>query len=317
MIDLTNERILLTGGTGFLGRHVCAELLKFTDSKNIHAAGKTRYDLRFINDVRELYKEVNPTVIIHLAAKCGGIQANRKHPAHFLQDNLLMGLNLLMATDVFWERLHKFVFVGTTCMYPDQCPVPFREADLWNGYPTASNAPYGVAKRSVMELIRCYADEFQFPGITLIPANLYGPGDSFDDEKSHVIPALIKRFCNAVDNQEDEVVVWGTGNATREFLYAPDAAEAIVRAAMQYESPEPMNIGSGESVSIAVLAHSIAVLCGFNGKVTFDTDQPDGQMRRQLDVSRAKEWMHWEASTPLGEGLRATIEWYGSNRDSQ
>lgn len=317
MLDLTNERILVTGGSGFLGTHVCAELAKFTDTKNIIAAGKKQGDLRFMNDVRELYKSTNPTVIIHLAASCGGIQANRKHPAEFLQDNLFIGLNLLMATDCFWVALKKFTFVATTCMYPDLCTVPFREVDLWSGRPTESNAPYGVAKRAIMELVRCYADQFRFPGITLVAANLFGPGDSFHEAKSHVIPALIKRFCNAVDNQEDEVVVWGSGNATREFLYAPDAAEAIVMATMKYDSAEPMNIGTGRCCSIAHLAGSIGHLCGYNGRIVFDKDQPDGQMSRRLDVSRAKQRLGWEAKTNFGEALMATIEWWRANRASQ
>lgn len=314
MIDLTNERILLTGSSGFLGKHVYAELAKFTAPANIFPVGRKDGDLRFMPDVRNLMKRVKPTVIIHLAALCGGIQANRRNPVNFMQDNLFMGLNLLMAQDAFPERIRKFVYVSTTCAYPDACPVPFLESDLWSGYPTISNAPYGIAKRTIMELARQYNVAFKFPSISLIPANLYGMGDSFDDAKSHVIPALIKRFVDASERGDDEVVVWGTGNATREFLYASDAAEAIVLATRGYDGPEPMNIGSGSCIRIEDLAVEIGRLCGFKGRITFDPSHPDGQMDRRLDTSRATAELGWTATTALSDGLQATIDWYKANR---
>jgi len=266
------------------------------------------YDLRRAEACWELFRDEQPDVVIHLAAHVGGIGANREHPGEFFYDNLTMGVNLLHEAQRAGVR--KFVTVGTVCAYPKYTPVPFREADLWEGYPEETNAPYGIAKKALLVMGQAYRQQYGFNAIYLLPTNLYGPGDNFDPASSHVIPALIRKCVIAQERHEAEIVVWGTGAASREFLYVEDAAEGILRATEVYDDPDPLNLGSGKEIRIGDLAAMIVALTGYQGLLRWDAGKPDGQPRRCLDTSRAQRELGWTAQTPFGEGLRQTIEWF-------
>jgi GDP-L-fucose synthase len=310
-MELANKRILLTGGGGFLGRHILARL-RAAGCSDVVAPRRLQYDLTRHDDVDQLLDDVQPDVVIHLAAMVGGIGANRRHPGTYLYGNLMMGLQLIEACRR--RGVDKFVAAGTICSYPKFAPVPFHEGDLWNGYPEETNAPYGLAKKMLIEQIRAYHREFQFPGVNVLLVNLYGPGDNFDLETSHVIPALIRKCVEACERGQREIVVWGTGRATREFLFVEDAARAIHLAAERLTTPEPVNIGAGREISIHALAELIADHVGFRGRLRFDPTQPDGQPRRCLDVTRAKKLLGFEAEVSLEDGLRRTIAWYRASQ---
>jgi GDP-L-fucose synthase len=310
-IDLSTKRICVTGGAGFLGKHLVAEL------QRRHAAGVfvptiEVYDLRQVSDVRRLYDVARPQIVIHLAAVVGGIGANRENPGAFFYDNLTMGVHLMEEA-----RLHgveKFVAIGTICCYPKFTPVPFREENLWNGYPEETNAPYGLAKKMLLVQSQAYRQQYGFNSIFLLPVNLYGPGDNFDPRSSHVIPALVRKFDEAIKGGKSEVVVWGTGKATREFLYVEDAARGIALATERYDKPDPVNLGAGFEISINDLAAMIGRLMGFRGRIVWDPSKPDGQPRRCLDVSLAEHEFGFRATTPFEEGLGKSIEWFVENK---
>jgi GDP-L-fucose synthase len=306
-MDLTSKRILVTGGSGFLGTHLIATL-RNRGCTQISAPGHQQFELTRENDVRRLYAEVRPEVVLHLAAIVGGIGANRANPGRFLYDNSMMGLLLIEHARL--SCVEKFVALGTICAYPKHTPVPFREEDLWNGYPEETNAPYGLAKKMMLVQAQAYREQYGFNAIYLLPVNLYGPGDHFDLENTHVIPALILKCLGAISRGDSEVLLWGDGTPTREFLYVDDCAEAIVLAAERYERAEPVNVGAGFEISIRQLAELIAELTGFRGRIAWDTSKPNGQPRRMLDTSRAKSGFGFEAHTPFREGLKHTIDWY-------
>lgn len=307
-MPLEQQRILVTGGSGFLGSRV-VQRLRGRGYKVI-ASTVEEYDLVRADDARQIVKDVRPDVIIHLAARVGGIGANRAQPGTFFYDNLMMGAQLM--EQARQANVKKFIAMGTICCYPKFAPVPFREENLWDGYPEETNAPYGLAKKMLLVQGQAYRAQYGFNSIFLMPVNLYGPGDNFDLETSHVLPALIRKFGEAVETSADEVVVWGSGRPTREFLYVDDCAEAIQLATERYEGAEPVNIGSGFEISIRELAGLVAELTGFQGRLRWDASKPDGQPRRRLDVSRAKEAFGFEAHTDFREGLQRTIEWYRS-----
>jgi len=310
-VTLNDRRILVTGGAGFLGRHLVAELAR-RGATQVFAPRKAEYDLTHEPDVRRLYDTVRPQTVIHLAAVVGGIGANRESPGRFFYENVMMGAMVMEYARL--AGVEKFVGIGTICEYPKLAPIPFLERDLWNGYPEETNAPYGIAKKMLLVQGQAYRQQYGFRAIHLLPVNLYGPHDNFDPASSHVIPALIRKCAEAVDAGAGEVVCWGTGNATREFLYVEDCARAIVDATEQYDAPEPVNIGAGFEISIHDLAELVAELCGFRGALVFDRTQPDGQPRRSLDVSRARAAFGFSASTDFRAGLSRTIEWYKANR---
>jgi GDP-L-fucose synthase len=311
MIDLSDKTIVVTGGAGFLGRRVVARLHAEGCAKVI-APRSLQYDLRQREAVLRLYADTRPHVVVHLAARVGGIGANREKPGEFFYDNLLMGVVLMEQARQF--GVEKFVSIGTVCAYPKFTPVPFREEDLWSGYPEETNAPYGLAKKMLLVQGQAYRQQYGFSSIHLLPTNLYGPGDNFNPASSHVIPALIKKCFDAMDAHEDHVEVWGTGNVSREFLYVDDAARAIVLATRNYDGPEPVNIGSHQEITIHDLANLIVELSGFTGEIRWDPTKPDGQPRRKLDTLRAREWFGFEATTHFREGLAETIEWYRAHR---
>jgi GDP-L-fucose synthase len=314
MADTTywsNKRVCVTGGAGFLGYHLI-EKLKARGATNIFIPKIENYNLVEQADVKRMLSDAKPDVIIHLAAHVGGIGANREHPAEFFYDNLMMGVQLIHES---WKAgVEKFVAIGTVCAYPKFTPVPFREDDIWNGYPEETNAPYGLAKKMLLTQSQAYRQQYGYNSIFLIPVNLYGPRDNFRPESSHVIPALIKKCVEAVDRGEKEVPIWGDGSPTREFIYVDDAAEGIALATEKYNGSDPVNIGSGNEISIRALAELIAKLTGFTGQLMWDTTKPNGQPRRGLDVSRAEQYFGFRASMPFEEGLRRTIEWYQKNR---
>ncbi len=311
MMSLADRRILVTGGAGFLGTHV-VRILRNRGCQTIIVPRRSQYDLTREAAVQQLYREERPEVVIHLAAVVGGIGANRANPGRFFYENLVMGAMLMEYARR--ARIEKFVGIGTICAYPKFTPVPFREEDFWNGYPEETNAPYGLAKKMLLVQGQAYRHQYGFSAIHLLPVNLYGPGDNFDLETSHVIPALIRKCLEAIERGEAQVVCWGGGTPTREFLYVEDCAEAIVLAAERYDGAEPVNIGAGFEISIRELAELIAELTGFQGKVVWDTTKPDGQPRRCLDTKRAWELFGFRARTDLREGLRRTIDWYRENR---
>ena len=302
-----DRRVLVTGGAGFLGSCV-VKRLEAEGCRKVFAPRSRSYDLRSLDDVKRLYLDTQPDLVIHLAAVVGGIGANRAHPASFFYDNLMMGTQLF--DQAYRVGVDKFVAIGTVCAYPKFAPIPFSEDSLWDGYPEETNAPYGLAKKMLLVQSQAYRQEYGFNSIFLLPVNLYGPGDNFDPEKSHVIPALIKKFTEAKEQGLGEVVAWGDGSPTREFLYVEDAAEGIVLASERHNTSDPVNLGSGEEISIKALTETIAELTGFRGAIRWDTSQPNGQPRRKLDTSRAERAFGFRATTPFTKGLQATIEWY-------
>lgn len=304
---ICGRRLLVTGGAGFLGREVCA-LLRECGAAEIFIPRRAQYDLTRTDDVRRVYDAARPDVVIHLAAEVGGIGANRANPGRFFYANMAMGLHLI--EEGRQRSLAKFVQVGTICAYPKFTPVPFQEENLWNGYPEETNAPYGVAKKALLVMLQAYRQQYGFNGIYLLPVNLYGPWDNFDLETSHVIPALIRKCEEARKAGAAEVPCWGTGKASREFLYVEDCARGVVLATERYDGSEPVNLGAGREISIRELAETIARLTGFTGRLAWDPNQPDGQPRRCLDISRAEKAFGFKAQTPFEEGLRETIEWY-------
>lgn len=307
MVFWADKTVLVTGGGGFLGQHVLSKL-RGAGCKRVIAPGKREYDLREREQIVRLLKSAEPDMVIHLAASVGGIGANRLHPGEFFYDNAIMGIELIE----YARRLNvrKFVCLGTVCSYPKIAPVPFREEDLWNGYPEETNAPYGLAKKMLLVQAQAYRQEYGFNCIYLLPVNLYGPKDNFDPQTSHVIPGLIRKLMDAKVRGEHTVTCWGTGSPTREFLYVEDAAEAVLLAAEHYNKPDPVNVGSGHEIAIRELAALLCNLTGFEGELIWDRSQPDGQARRSLDVTRAEREFGFRARTSLGDGLRRTIEWY-------
>ncbi len=307
------KRVLVTGGNGFLGRFIVERLHSFSDLE-ILTPRRREYDLVAASDVEQLLSETRPDLVIHLAAVVGGIGANQKNPGKFFYENLMMGVQLI--EQARQHDVQKFVALGTVCAYPKFTPTPFREDDLWNGYPEETNAPYGLAKKMMLVQSQSYRQQYGFNSIFLLPANLYGPGDNFDPESSHVIPALIRKCIEARESGASFVEAWGTGNASREFLYVGDCAEAVVRATAIYNESDPVNIGTGNEIKISELMQLIARLTRFEGEIHWQTDKPDGQPRRRLDVSRALEKFGFRAQVPFEEGLRQTIEWYEVHRIS-
>lgn len=303
----TQETIVVTGGAGFLGSAV-VKLLRERGSTRLFIPRRAEYDLTRESEVIRLYRDTRPGVVIHLAALVGGIGANQRSPGRFFYDNLVMGAFLMEQARLAGVR--KFVAVGTVCSYPKLAPIPFREDHLWIGYPEETNAPYGLAKKVLLVQSHAYRDQYGLNSIFLLPANLYGPGDHFDPDRSHVIPALIKRCFDAIRKGQQEIVVWGDGTATREFLYVDDGAEGIVLATERYDKPDPVNLGSGTEISIRSLAALIASLTGFEGGIAWDTTKPSGQPRRRLDTTRAEWEFGFRARVEITEGLRRTIDWY-------
>ena len=301
------KRVTVTGGAGFLGSLV-VEKLRQRGAREIFIPRVEQYDLVNLEAIRRMYADAQPDVVIHLAALAGGIGANRARPADFFYINLMMGVQLMHEA---WLRgLEKFVAIGTICAYPKFTPLPFKEENLWDGYPEETNAPYGLAKKMLLVQAQAYREQYGFNAIYLLPVNLYGPGDNFDLETSHVIPALIRKCLEARESEARQVVLWGDGSPTREFLYVEDAAEGILLAAERYNQAKPVNLGSGMEISIKDLAELIARLTGFEGDFIWDTSKPNGQPRRALDVSRAEKYFGFRAQMPFEEGLRRTVEWY-------
>jgi GDP-L-fucose synthase len=306
MNDWSGRDVTVTGGSGFLGSRVVQRLAEA--GAKVFVPRSAEFDLTQADRVAAMYERAKPQTVIHLAAKVGGIGANQASPGTFFYDNLMMGA--LLIENARRTGVDKFVCVGTVCSYPKFTPVPFREDDLWSGYPEETNAPYGIAKKALLVQLQAYRQEFGFNGIYLIPVNLYGPGDNFDLQTSHVIPALIRKCVEAADAGEERVQLWGSGTPTREFLYVEDAAEAIIAGALNYEGADPVNLGTGREISIRELAKLIAKLTGFTGTFEWNTDKPDGQPRRALDTSRAQEKFGWTARVEFEEGLRNTIDWF-------
>jgi GDP-L-fucose synthase len=306
-VNLHGKRVLVTGGAGFLGAPVCTRLQE-RGAAEVIVPRRRDSDLTQPGIAARVIERAQPDVIVHLAAEVGGIGANRANPGRFFYANLVMGIHLIEEARR-WE-VPKFVQVGTVCAYPKLTPTPFREEDLWAGYPEETNAPYGLAKKALLVMLQAYREQYGFNGIYLLPVNLYGPRDNFDPATSHVIPALMRKFELGAERGESTVTCWGTGRATREFLYVDDAAEAIALATERYDGGEPVNIGSGSEISIADLAQTIAELTGFQGTLAWDPSHPDGQPRRMVDTNRARERFGFAASVPLREGLARTLVWY-------
>jgi len=308
-----DKRVVVTGGAGFLGSFL-VEKLRQRKAGEIFVPRSREYDLRDIGAIRRMLADARPDIVIHLAARVGGIGANREHPAEFFYDNLMMGVQLLHES---WRAgIGKFVAVGTVCAYPKHTPVPFKEEDLWSGYPEETNAPYGLAKKTLLVQTQAYRQQYGFNSIFLLPVNLYGPGDNCDPNSSHVIPALVRKCLEAKVAGEKKVTLWGTGRPTREFLYVEDCAEGICLATERYDKPEPINLGSGQEISIRELADIIAELTGFSGEFVWDSNQPDGQPRRCLDTTRAVREFAFRARTSFREGLKRTVAWYGNRLSS-
>jgi GDP-L-fucose synthase len=306
-----DRRVMVTGGAGFLGRAVVRRLEE-AGATSITVPRADTYDLRTRDGVGRALADATPDMVIHLAAVVGGIGANRENPGRFFYENAAMGIELMEGSRL--AGVEKFVQIGTVCSYPKFTPVPFREDDLWNGYPEETNAPYGLAKKMLLVQGQAYRDQYGFDVIHLIPVNLYGPGDNFDPASSHVIPALIKKCVDARDRGDDHIEVWGTGSASREFLYVEDAAEGITLAAERYDGAEPVNLGVGREITIRELVDLIARVTRFEGDIRWDPSKPDGQPRRALDTSRARDWFGFTASTAFEDGLRATVAWYEAHR---
>jgi len=305
------NRFCITGGAGFLGQVVVRKLQE-RGAQDIFIPTIERYDLTSLDSIQQMLSDAKPDVIIHLAAQVGGIGANREHPGEFFYNNLMMGVQLMHES---WKRsIKKFVAIGTICAYPKFTPVPFKEENLWDGYPEETNAPYGLAKKMLLVQAQSYRQQYGYNALFLLPVNLYGPGDNFNPASSHVIPALIRKCVQAVDEGKTEIEVWGDGSPTREFLYVEDAAEGILLAAEKYNDSEPVNLGSGFEISIKDLVHLIAKLTGYTGSFKWNTTKPNGQPRRCLDTTRAKEYFGFEAKMTFEQGLEQTIAWYQENK---
>lgn len=309
----TNRTVMVTGGAGFLGSHLIEQLEERAPDVDIFAPRSSEYDLREKSDIRRVFSNSGADVVIHLAATVGGIGANRDNPGRYFYDNAIMGIELMEMARKF--DVDKFTILGTICSYPKHTPVPFSEEDLFEGYPEETNAPYGIAKKALLTQSKAYRKQYDFNSVYLMPVNLYGPRDDFDLETSHVIPAIIRKCVEARERGDDSITAWGTGEPTREFLYVKDAAEGIIRGTERLNESTPINLGNGMEISIHDLINLIADLTGFDGEIHWDTSKPDGQPRRRLDTSRAKEKFKWEASTDFEDGLKETIEWYEANRD--
>lgn len=308
-----NKRVTVTGGAGFLGSFV-VKGLQARGVADVFVPRSADYDLRQHDAILRLLDDAQPDILIHLAALVGGIGANRERPADFIYDNLIMGTQLLH--EAWRAGIDKLVVAGTACEYPKHTPVPFKEDDLWNGYPEETNAPYGIAKRAILVQGEAYRQQYGFKSIHLVPTNIYGPRDNFDLQTSHVIPAIIRKCVDAKERGDDHITAWGTGSATREFLYVEDAVEGILLATERYDAPQPINLGSGSEISMKDLIELIVELTGFEGDIQWDTTKPDGQPRRSLDSSRAEQQFGFKAQTNFREGLRRTIDWYLEHRES-
>jgi len=311
MLDLTKEKIALTGGAGFLGRHILAELDSI-GCRDVFVPRSKDYDLRTLRGIRRMLWDANPTVIIHAASLSGGIGMNQTRPAELFYDNIRIGTQILH--EAYEAGVEKFVTIGTVCEYPVNTPTPFSEERLWDGYPESTNAPYGIAKKALLVMGQAYRAQYNFNATHLLLVNLFGPFDNFEPSSSHVIPALIRKFVEAKETGADEVTLWGSGMAGREFLYVTDAAEAIVKATQFYDGADPINVGSGEEIHIGALAMTIASMVGYRGTIKFDPSRPDGQPRRCLDVTKAEKLFNFKASTSLEVGLKRTIDWYLNER---
>lgn len=309
-----DKRVCVTGGAGFLGSFVTAKLRE-RGAAEIFIPTIEKYDLVQLDSIRQMLNDSRPDIIIHLAAQVGGIGANREHPAEFFYSNLMMGVQLIH--EAWLQKVQKFVALGTICAYPKFTPVPFKEENLWDGYPEETNAPYGLAKKMLLVQSQAYRQQYGFNSIFIMPVNLYGPRDNFHPDSSHVIPALIKKCVEAVDQQAESIEVWGDGSPTREFLYVEDAAEGILLATEKYDSPEPVNLGSGMEISIKDLVELIAHLTGFSGRIVWDTSKPNGQPRRRLDVNRAEREFGFKAAISFEEGLKRTIDWYRQQKGAR
>jgi len=306
------KTVMVTGGSGFLGSHLVEDLKSRSSDVEIFVPRSAEYDLREKSDIQRSFEDSGADVVIHLAATVGGIGANRENPGRYFYDNAIMGIELIEQARQF--DVDKFTILGTICSYPEMTDIPFSEQDLYDGYPEETNAPYGIAKKALLTQSRAYRKQYDFNSIYLMPVNLYGPRDDFDLETSHVIPAIIRKCVEAREQGEGSITAWGTGEPTREFLYVKDAADGILTATERYNQSNPVNLGSGTEISIRNLIELIADLTNFEGEINWDTSKPDGQPRRKLDVSRAKEWFSWEAQTDFEDGLKRTIEWYEENR---
>jgi GDP-L-fucose synthase len=306
-----DKQILVTGGYGFLGDHLVRRL-RIDGYKFVNRFHNTEFDLTQQDDVRRIFDYYTPEIVINLAAVIGGIGANQAQPADFLYGNTFMGLELMHQASLY--KVEKFIQIGSACIYPKDCPIPSKEEDIWNGYPESTNAPYGIAKRVLLEQAQAYRKQYGFNAIYLIPTNLYGPGDKFDPETSHVIPATILRIQDAIKNNKPYLNVWGTGSATRDFLYVDDCVDGIVRSLEQYDDAEPINLGSGHEITIHDTIGLISDIMGYGGSVVYDPGHPDGQPRRLLDTQHAKEYIGFEAQTPLHTGLKKTVEWWKENQ---
>lgn len=306
-MELSKKRITVTGANGFLGKYLITKL-KENGYCHIHTFSSKEYDLVKLVDVKRMYDQTNPDIVIHLAARVGGIGFNQQYPATLFYENLMMGTQLIH--EGYLRKIEKFVAIGTICSYPKFTPVPFHEADLWDGYPEETNAPYGLAKKMMLVQSQSYRQQYGFNSIYLLPVNLYGPGDNFDPASSHVVPAVIKKCIDAKVNGAKEIVIWGTGQTTREFFYVEDAAEAIIMATERYNKSEPVNIGAGFEISIKDLVELIVELTGYKGNIIWDETKPDGQPRRMLDTTKAYKEFGFKAKTDFREGLKRTIDWY-------
>ena len=306
-----DKTVMVTGGAGFLGSHLVEDLESRSNSVDVFVPRSDDYDLRENPDIKRAFEDSQADIVIHLAATVGGIGANRENPGRYFYDNAVMGIELMEQARQFGVK--KFTILGTICAYPKHTPIPFKEENLFDGYPEETNAPYGIAKKALLTQSQAYRKQWDFNSIYLLPVNLYGPRDDFDLETSHVIPAIIRKCIEARERGDDTITAWGTGEPTREFLYVKDAAEGILHATERYDSSDPVNLGSGEEISIRKLIDVIVEETGFEGSVEWDTSKPDGQPRRKLDTSRAKQRFDWEASTNFRNGLRETIDWYDDN----
>lgn len=305
--------VMVTGGAGFLGSHLVEELERRGENVDVFVPRSDEYDLREKSEIQRALQDSDPDVVLHLAATVGGIGANRENPGKYFYENAVMGIELMEQARQY--GVEKFTILGTICSYPNHTPVPFSEDDLYEGYPEETNAPYGIAKKALLTQSRAYRKQYDFNSIYLMPVNLYGPRDDFDLETSHVIPAIIRKCVEARERGDDSITAWGTGEPTREFLYVKDAADGILTATERYDESEPVNLGSGMEISIRDLVETIAEYTRFEGDIEWDTSKPDGQPRRRLDTSRARERFSWEATTDFEEGLKRTIEWYEQHRE--